>query len=429
MPSELWGHADFIRLWTAQAVRAFGWRITRTAMPIIAVKTLGASETIVGALAALQSAPGPVLALFVGGVVDRSRKKRILIAANLASAIVIGSLTIAWALGMLSIVHVIVVGALVNAAGALFQITDVAYLPVVVAPHQLVDANSKLEATEAVAEVTGPATAGALIAGLGAPLAVVVDALSYVWSAARIASIRTVESISSAQASGVLSAAASQSASASRSVEWQTTRDLRKGMRAVFGHPLVRPIVLMTMVSMLNGGFFVTTYPMWLLRSLQLPESTYGIIVAMGGIGSLGGALLSRRLARAIGVGPTIILTCTVSFLAGLFIPLAAGGSHTRMLVFLGAHQLIADGFSVALVIQLVTLRQTVLPRNVLGRANAAIHVCTMGVFPISALVAGILADTVSIRFAVWLGVAIGLVTPLFLLPLRRVHDMPRAAD
>src|SRR6266550_1126250 len=92
----LWGHADFKRLWSAQAISAFGARITRTALPIIAVKTLGEPESIVGLLAALLLAPGVVLALFAGGFVDRSRKLQILIGSDLFRAAVVASLTIAW---------------------------------------------------------------------------------------------------------------------------------------------------------------------------------------------------------------------------------------------------------------------------------------------------------------------------------------------
>jgi len=407
--SGLWGHADFRRLWAAQAISAFGSRITRTALPIIAVKTLGEPETVVATLAALQLAPGVVLALFTGGFVDRGRKRRILVAADLFRAATILSLTLAWALGALSMVHVILVGAAVGAATALFQITDVAYLPLLVGKHHLADGNSKLEATEAIAEVTGPASAGALIAALGAPIAVAIDAVSYVWSAFMLGRIRAPEP-------------PPQPAPSAESSTWQSSRDMRVGMRAVFGHRLVRPIVLALMVSAVSSGFFVSLYTLFLLRTLGLSESTFGVIVAMGGIGSLGGALISRPLAKAIGVGPTIIACSTLSMAAALLIPLAHG-PHT--LIYLAGHQLLSDGFQVAFIIQAVTLRQTVLPKEILGRANAAILVCTAGVLPGVAIAAGILAQATTIRFAVWVGVAIGLLVPFFLLPLRRLRTMP----
>ncbi len=134
------------------------------------------------------------------------------------------------------------------------------------------------------------------------------------------------------------------------------------------------------------------------------------------------GALISRPLAKAIGVGPMLIACSALSMFAALLIPMAHG---PYTLVYLGGHQLLSDGFNVAFIIQAVTLRQTVLPKEILGRANAAILVCTAGVLPGVAIGAGILAQLTSIRIAVWVGVAIGLAVPLFLLPLRRMREMP----
>src|SRR5690348_1687787 len=186
----LWRHPDFLRLWAAQAISAFGSRITRTALPIIAVTTLGQPAVVLGVLAAMQLVPGVVLAMLAGGLVDRGRKRRILVTADLIRAGLVASLTLAWALGTLSMVQVVIVGAGVGAASALFQITDLAYLPALIGRRRLVEGNAKLETTEAIAEITGPASAGALIAALGAPLAVVIDAASYLWSAFMLGRIR-----------------------------------------------------------------------------------------------------------------------------------------------------------------------------------------------------------------------------------------------
>ena len=405
-----------MRLWAAQAISAFGSRITRTALPIIAVKTLGEPEAMVAVLGALQLAPAVIVAPFAGGFVDRSRKRPILVAADLFRAAVVASLTITWAAGVLGIWQTIAVGMLVGAASALFQITDVAYLPFVVGRSQLAEGNAKLETTEAIAEITGPASAGVLIWALGAPLAVIVNVASYLWSAFMLGRIRKIETTPEPNPEAMASAG------------WQSSKDLRVGMRAVFGHPQVRPIVIALMVWAVAGGFFVALYAVLCLRTLALPESTYGVIVAMGGIGSLAGALISRRLARRIGVGRTLIVTSTLSTLAWLFMAIAPyAGSYAIVLLFLGAHQLLGDGFQVAFYVQAVTLRQTVLPRSVLGRANAAILLLTIGVHIIAALGAGVLAQLTSVRLAVWVGVLIGLAVPLCLLPLRTLRDMPAA--
>ncbi len=410
---DLRGNRDFTRLWAAQAISAFGSRITRTALPIIAVKTLGEPDSIVGLLAAMQLAPGVVLAMFAGGFVDRGRKRRILVAADLVRAALVVSLTASWALGALDMTQLLVVGAGVGAATALFQITDVAFLPALIGKRHLAAGNARLEATESIAEITGPASAGALIAALGAPVAVAIDAASYVWSAFMLGRIRAPDA-HARRVPGVAQATSGE--------------DFRLGLRLVFGHPMIRPIVLSIMVSALSGGFYLATYTVYCLRALELQESTFGAIIAMGGIGGLGGALLSRAFVRTLGLGRALLVTSIISSSCALFIPLASGMPVMVGIAFLGAHQLFGDGFSVAFYIQATTLRQTVLPRDVLGRANAAIHVCTAGMLPIAALIGGAIAEVAGVRLAVWIGVLIGVLAPALLWPLRRMQTMPDPA-
>ncbi len=399
---------DFNRLWAAQIVSAYGSRITRTALPIIAITTLDQPEAIIGVLTALQLAPGVVLAMFAGGTVDRGDKRRILIGADLIRAAAVASLTLTWAFGLLTMAQLMVVGAIVGAASALFQITDTAYLPSLIGKDRLAEGNAKLESTEAIAEITGPASAGLLVAAIGAPLSVAVDALSYMWSALWLGRIT-----------------ARPEPAAEKPVNKRRADDLRVGLRAVFGHPYVRWIVISHMVWSICGGFFMSLYSLFCLRELELSKSLFGVIIAMGGVGSLAGALLSRSLVRVLGLGKTLVLASAVSLACAVFIPIA-GGSLAVIVALLMTHQLVSDGFAVAFIIQAVTLRQTVLPKEVLGRANAAIHVCTASLLPISALLAGFLAEAIGTRAAVWVGVSIGFLPPLLLLPLWKLREIPK---
>jgi MFS family permease len=182
------------------------------------------------------------------------------------------------------------------------------------------------------------------------------------------------------------------------------------------------------MVWSIAGGFFMALYTPYCLRELGLSKATFGVIIAMGGVGSLGGAIVSRSLARVLGVGRTMLVTAFLSLLCTLLIPIAGSGTSPAMTIgLLATHQLFGDGFAVAFIILAVTLRQTVLPKTVLGRANAAIHVCTSGVLPITAILAGTLATLVGIRTAVWIGLLIGLTAPIFLWRLRHLKTMPVA--
>jgi Na+/melibiose symporter-like transporter len=421
--------ADFRRLWTAQTVSAFGSRITRTALPIIAVKTLGEPDAILGLLAAFQLAPGVVLAMFAGGFVDRGRKRRILVTADLIRAALVLSLTAAWALGALDIVHVVIVGAGVGAATALYQITDVAFLPSLVGKRALAAGNARLEATEGIAEVAGPASAGALIAALGAPFAVVLDGFTYLWSAFWLSRIRVPDAHAKVRPAPVSAAEGQRGViDTAPAAPAPTGEDFRVGLRTIFGHPQVRPLVLSYMVGAASGGFYLATYTIYCLRSLELGETTFGVIIAMGGIGALGGALLSRVFVRKLGLGRALIVTSAVSAVFALLIPVAGSASHVFAIALLCGHQFFGDGFAAAFSIQAVTLRQTVLPRDVLGRANAAIHVCAGGMLPIAALIAGAIAEFAGARLSIAIGMGVGLLGPVMLWPLRRLELMPEAA-
>src|SRR5262249_1188721 len=118
--------------------------------------------------------------------------------------------------------------------------------------------------------------------------------------------------------------------------------------------------------------------------------------------------------------------TSSLSLAFTLCIPISAScTSRVIAIGFLVAHQLFGDGLSVAFVVLAVTLRQTVLARDVLGRANAAIYVSTTSVLAIPSVIAGGLAWLIGIRTAIWIGLSIGLIAPVLLWPLRHLREMP----
>jgi MFS family permease len=401
---------DFLRLWAAQAVSAVGARITRTALPVIAVLAVDARPSDLGILAAIALGPSVLISLAIGGVVDRSRKRPILVTADLVRAAAVFSLPLAAWLGGLGMAQLYVVAAVVGIATAAFQIADNAYLPALVGKEHLVAANATIEATEAVAEIGGPSLAGLLIQVLTAPFAMVIDALSYVVSAVLLGSIRKPE----------VPAAVEESPSV-----W---RDIALGFGVSWSHPLVRPLLLATAMATFSGGSFAALYMLYVLDELGLHVGTVGVVIAMGGVGSLFGALLSGPITRRIGLGPALLLLLAVAEGSGLLIP-AASGSTWTVLIILFAHQLLGDGCSVAWVIQAVSLRQRVLPLEVLGRSNAAFQAVTGAALPIGALATGYLGDQVGVRSALWISMSSALIAPLLLLPLWRLRASQGPAE
>jgi Na+/melibiose symporter-like transporter len=393
-------------------VSAFGSRITRTGLPIIAVMLLGAAESQIGVFQALSIAPGVLVAVLAGGFVDRSDKRRIMIACDLFRFALVASIPVVWwagAPGGLTMAHLVAVGALGGAASTLFYIADRAYLPVVIGKPHLLEGNAKLETTEAVAEIGGPAASGGLISAIGAPLAMLVDAASFVWSALHLWRIETVE----------------QPAPPAR---FDARRDLATGLRALFDHPQLRAVTLAHLTMSIAGGFFMALYAVYCLRVLHLSEWELGLMVACGGVGALGGAAIAAPLARRFGFGPTVIAAAAVALVFQLLIPAARGPSWLVFACLIG-HQLVSDGLAIVFHVHTVTLRQTVLPDHLLGRASAAHFAVTTGVVPVAAVVAGVLAGAIGTRTTLWIGMGAGLLAPLFLLPIARLRELPRTCE
>jgi MFS family permease len=401
---------DFVRLWLAQLVSSLGGRVTRTALPVIAVLSVDSSPLALGLLGALTVAPGALVALAAGGRVDRSRKRPILVACDLVRAAAVGSLPVAAFAGVLTMGHIYLVAGVVGAAGALFHITNTAYIPALVGVPHVVQGNSVTEATESVAEVAGPGLAGVLIQIFTAPIAVAIDAASYVVSALFLGSIEKRETPAPPE-----------------SDEQSVWRDIAIGFRVSWRHELVRPILLALTVTSFFGGFFTALYMLFALDVLGLTPATIGIVISMGGVGALLGAVGSSALARRLGLGRALIAAFTASCLGALCIP-AASGPHWLVLVFLFTHQLVGDGSFTAFAVQAVSLRQTVLPLSVLARSNAAFAALSGAAAPLGALVAGLLGEVIGARGALWIGMGGGALAPLFLLPLRRLERMPPTA-
>jgi MFS family permease len=414
----LWREAEFLKFWSAQAISALGSRITRTALPILAVVTIEASVEEVAVLSALAVAPGVIVGLAMGGTVDRRAKRPLLIGADLIRAALLLTVPVAAWLGRLGMAQLYAVAALTGAATTLFEIADKAYLPALIGRARLVDGNAKLETTEAIAEISGPGLGGLLVQAITAPLAIAFDSLSFLASAGLLGAIRRQEV--HAEAAGGRPA---------------MIDDLRVGLRASVGHPLVRPEFLVEAVSALTNGFFLALYTIYAINTLRLTPATLGLVISVGGLGALTGSLLSGRLAGRIGLGRAMIVCLTVSRAAGLLIPMARGPEWLAVSCLVG-HQLVGDAFLVAYYVLAISLRQTVLPQETLGRANATFHVSAGLLLPFGALIAGPIASASDARTALWIGTVGGLIAPLILrysavgrleaiLPI----DGPRSAD
>ncbi len=326
----LWRHADFLRLWSAQTVSAFGARITREGLPLAAVLTLKAAPAQLGVLAALSLAPGLIVGLTLGGRVDRSSKRGLLIGADLTRMAVLLTVPIAAWLHLLTIWQLYAAAVLVGAASLLFEIADHAYLPGLVGHAHLLEANAKLSVTDSIAEIGGPALAGALIQWLAAPLAIAVNAATYLVSALFLGGIKTREA----------------QAPAAAEPKAHLLADLRAGIGVIWSSTLLRPLFLTAMTGNLFIYVFAGLYVVFAIRTLGLTPALLGVTVAVGGVSALVGALFGPAMIRWLGVGPAYLAASGLAAASALFIPLAHG-TGPRAMLFLVVAQLLGDGFGV----------------------------------------------------------------------------------
>src|SRR5438309_4311121 len=189
-PRSLWRHRDFMRLWTGETISQLGTQVTLLALPLTAIVILRANAFQVGLLSTLEFLPFILVGLPAGVWVDRLRRRPILIAGDILRFLTLGSIPLAYKLGALHIVQLYVVAFLTGIGTVFFDVAYQSYLPSLVDRDQIVDGNSKLEISRSGAQLAGPGLAGALIQLLKAPVAILVDALSYVDSAVFVFSIR-----------------------------------------------------------------------------------------------------------------------------------------------------------------------------------------------------------------------------------------------
>ena len=377
---------EFRFLLAAVGVSAIGSRITRTALPMAAILALGATPLELGWLSVLGVLPGALVAWWAGAWVDRRSRRSVMIATDWIRAGLIATVPIAALLGNLTLLHLGLVAAFVCMATVLFEIADHAFLPVLVPRDRLVDANSKRETIDSIAEISGPPLGGVLVQWLTAPFALAIDALSFVVSALFIRHIKTAEPAPEARQDGP---------------QASLLREARDGAAMVWRHPLLRPLFVATMLLTLFMSFMGPLYSLYALETLHLSPGMLGLVIGCGGIGALAGAAAAPRLVARFGTGPTTLIALLAGGVAQLFIPLAPDDPLLGP-AFLIVSQLFGDGLLMIYFITETSLRQRAVALEMLGRAAAVWKMAASLLAPVGMLSGALLAETFGIRIALW---------------------------
>jgi predicted MFS family arabinose efflux permease len=405
---SLWRHRDFLKLWAGQTVSELGSVVTRTAVPLVGLFALGAGPFEMAMLVVAGSLAVLLVGFLAGAWVDRLRRRPLLIAADAIRAVLLVSVPIAYAAGVLRMEQLYLVAFVEGCLGALFDAAYPAYVPSLIGVDRVVEGNSKLATSSSLAEIGGPGLAGALVQLFSAPFAILVDALSFAVSAISLLLIRAPEP-----------------ARPTPTTRMPIRSEIAEGLRLVRSHPVLRAIAMRSVAAHVAGSFYGVLYTLYLIEDLHLSPLLLGIVVSAGGVGSLIGSLFASRAIAALGLGPALIWTAIGASLLGVLTPLAQGPLLLATVMVL-IPQLAGDGLQTIEGVAEVSLIQGLSPDRILGRVNATLEVFSHGIaYPIGALTAAAVADVIGVRGGIALGWAGMGLSILFLVrsPLPRMRS------
>ncbi len=411
---SLWRHGDYVKVWTASTISLAGSQVSQFAIPFIAAVFLHSTVFEVALLGTFEMLPFILFTLPAGAWLDRIRRRPVLIAGDFGRAAALVSIPIAYALGVLTIWQLYVVGFTTGFLTVLFDVADQSYLPVLLDPEDLVEGNAKLQIPASAAQIVGPGFSGGLIGLVAAPFAILVDAASFVVSGSLISLIRKQEE----RPERKLRADGSRTS---------LRQEIAEGLRYVMGNPYLRMIAGATGTSNFGSSMAFAVFPVFVYVQLGLSAALVGVAFSLGSFGFLIGALAAAPLAKRLGVGPTIILSMLIS--PGVIIiallpstEIVAGAMLVAAMGLMGLSQVIYN-------VNQVSFRQAITPLDMQGRMNATMRFIVWGTMPIGSVTGGILATFLPLRTTILIAGVICSLAFLWVLasPVRSLREIPKA--
>jgi MFS family permease len=410
---------EFRKFWIGETVSLVGTEVTRIALPLVAILSLGASAFEVGLVNAARYVPIVAFSLFAGIWLERRRRRPILIATNAGRAVLIGLIPAASVMHVLSVALLLAVALIVGTLTVIFDVGSLTYIPGLVDRRVLADANGRLQTSFSLALIVGPSLGGYLVGALDAPRALTADAASFAFSALMLGLIRVREAAPEVP-----------------EVRTPWRSQIAEGLHAVYGSPILRSLLTQSATFNLATNAMLTVFVVYAIRTVGLSASQLGLVLGVGAFGALAGSMIANRVTRLIGLGRALRLTTICACGAPLLFLAARGHGALSMTILVAAYAV----YSLNLVIfnvNTVTLRQVVTPPQVLARMNASYRMVLFGTVPIGALLGGMLGQYAGLRLAMIITVLL-LTAPLAWTPFSPVfllRTMPtgplagRAAD
>lgn len=401
---------NFALLWIGESASALGSAITTVALPLVAVSTLNAGPAMVALITASTWLPWLLIGLPAGVWVDRWPRRRTLLFANLASAVVLVVVPIAAWTGVLTMAMLLVAALLAGTAGVFFNVAFNAFLPHLVGADDLLEGNAKLQTSTSVALVAGPGLGGLLAQSVGAVSGILVDAVTFLVSAACLLGLRAAPEPRPhvGDRPGML-------------------RQIGEGIAFIMRGRLLQ--IMVAVAAAMNFAMMGITAlrVVFLVRTLGAPPATAGLVIGAGSLGAILGAVVASRLARRFGNARTYVVA---NLAAAPFVVLLPAGGHGWGLALFAVGSFVAVAGATVSTVMTVTFRGTFVPAHLLGRVTAASRIFVFGTMPLGASAAGLLASAAGIRAALWVfaGLYVIAALPLLAPSVRTRRKFPVAA-
>lgn len=405
---------DFRRLWLGQTISVFGDQVTQLGLPLVAVLTLGADASQMGLLTAVGLFPHLIFSLPAGVWLDRVRaRRRLMIAADLGRAVLIGSIPVAYAVGMLSMSQLYVVGFVSGSLAVVFDLSWNTLFVSVTRRERYVEAMALLNGSRSLASVGGPTIGGLLVQLLGAPMAMLADALSFLGSVVFLRRIESPEPPIEPEAASV--------------------RDqLLAGLSFVSGDPIMRPTLLAVATINFFNFAFAALFILYATTTLGVSPGVLGLALGTGAIGGVIGAVVASRIGRRIGLGPAYALGCLLFPVSLILVPLAEPGMPMPLILAL----IFASEFGAGMGVMILDINVGAIiyartPDRIRARAGGAFRFVNYGIRPLGALVGGLAGSALGIREALFVATIAGTAGVLWLIgsPVLRLRDLPDVPD
>ncbi|GGE97493.1 MFS transporter [Mycetocola zhadangensis] len=394
---------DFRLLLIGQTTSQLGAQVSGVAIPLLAVLTLDASPIELGLVTASSTLAFALIGLPAGAWLDRWRKLPVLVASDLIRALLLVTIPLAALFGVLTIIQLVIVALLTGFARVFFDVGYQSYLPSVMGKERILAGNSFMEAIRASGQVVGPGLGGGLVALVGGASVVLLQSVTFVVSAVCLIGIRTRE--------------APVPAHPDRPRLWT---QIVEGLAFVARNRILRATALASAAGNFSFAISSAVTFIFLSRTLDLSPLAIGLIVAAGSVSAIVGAAFTPVLSRRVGSVRVIWLALVATGPLAVLTPLAQPGwSALLVVVAMAAGEL----GQIVYAVTNVSLRQRLCPDDMLSRVNATMRVLIMGLFPLGALVGGMLGELIGLRGTLWVAGGLILLSPI---PLIRTFGNTR---